>query len=100
VSDDEQVYGDERARALEATLVGLARQLLALEAEGRLLGQAGDLLRLLGDVRSELFHYMVRCTYDTPEIADHRRIVADAVTGEAADWGAGDWHPDDEDDAT
>ena len=98
MSDDEQVYGDARRRALEAQLSALARHLLTLEGEGRLLGQAGDLLRLLGEIRSELFHYMVRCTYDTPEIAEHRRIVADAVTGEAADWGPTDWTPDDEDD--
>jgi hypothetical protein len=29
-------------------------------------------------IRSELFHYEVRSTYDTPEIAESRRIVDDA----------------------
>jgi hypothetical protein len=98
VSDDEQTYGDERARALEGQLVALAARLLDLQKQGLLLRQAGDLLRLLGDARSELFHYLVRCTYDTPEIADSRRIVADAVKGEAADWTPTEWAPDDEDD--
>ena len=98
MSDDEQTYGDERARALEGQLVALAQRLLAAKADGSLLGQAGDLLRLLGDVRSELFHYLVRCTYDTPEVADSRRIVADAVNGETADWAPTEWSPDDEDD--
>ena len=34
--------------------------------------------RLLGDARSELFHYEVRLTYDTPEVAESRRIVEEA----------------------
>jgi hypothetical protein len=33
---------------------------------------------LMGDARSELFHYEVRSTYDTPEVADNRRIVEEA----------------------
>jgi hypothetical protein len=33
---------------------------------------------LMGDARSELFHYEVRLTYDTPEVADNRRIVEEA----------------------
>jgi hypothetical protein len=32
----------------------------------------------MGDARTELFHYEVRSTYDTPEVADSRRIVEDA----------------------
>ena len=32
----------------------------------------------MGDARSELFHYEVRCTYDTPEVAESRRIVDEA----------------------
>ena len=46
--------------------------------QGRLLEEAGELMRLIGDVRSELFHYEVRITYDTPEIAENRRIVREA----------------------
>ena len=33
---------------------------------------------MMGDARSELFHYEVRITYDTPEVADNRRIVEEA----------------------
>src|SRR3989449_5510831 len=36
------------------------------------------LFRSLGNARSELFHYEVRVTYDTPEIAEGRRIVDEA----------------------
>ena len=32
----------------------------------------------MGEARSELFHYEVRITYDTPEIAESRRIVEEA----------------------
>ncbi|MBA2457362.1 MAG: hypothetical protein H0V43_00215 [Gemmatimonadales bacterium] len=32
----------------------------------------------MGDARTELFHYEVRSTYDTPEVADNRRIVEEA----------------------
>jgi hypothetical protein len=32
----------------------------------------------MGDARSELFHYEVRSTYDTPEVAESRRIVEEA----------------------
>ena len=35
-------------------------------------------MRLLGEARSELFHYEVRSTYDTPEVAESRRIVDEA----------------------
>jgi hypothetical protein len=40
---------------------------------------SAELQRLLGEARSELFHYEVRSTYDTPEIAEHRRLVDDAL---------------------
>jgi len=39
----------------------------------------------MGDIRSELFHYEVRQTFDSPEVAEHRRIVEDAARG---------WSPD------
>ena len=32
----------------------------------------------MGDARTELFHYEVRSTYDTPEVAESRRIVEEA----------------------
>ena len=40
---------------------------------------ASELTKLLGEARSELFHYEVRATYDTPEVAESRRIVNDAI---------------------
>jgi hypothetical protein len=43
-----------------------------------LLDAAPELQQLLGDARSELFHYEVRLTYDTPEVAESRRIVEEA----------------------
>src|SRR5439155_1383895 len=65
---------------------------------GRRLGsleRAPELQKLLGNARSELFHYEVRVTYDTPEIAEGRRI-ADEAERRARDAAAG--FDDDEDD--
>lgn len=33
----------------------------------------------MGGVKSELFHYEVRAPYVTPDVADSRRIVTDAI---------------------
>src|SRR5207245_10861627 len=67
MSDDkDQVYGPERAERLVALLRALAERIQELDRAGRLLDAAADLQRLLGNVRSELFHYEVRSTYDTP----------------------------------
>jgi hypothetical protein len=76
--DHEETYDDERARRLEALLREVAAHILKLDGEQRLLAETAELLRLLGEARSELFHYEVRSTYDTPEVADHRRIVSEA----------------------
>jgi hypothetical protein len=92
----EQTYDDGRARNLEALLRALAERITELDGQGRLLEQAGELMRLIGDVRSELFHYEVRVTYDTPEIADHRRIVRDAETPDESKWQKGEWNPDED----
>jgi len=79
MSDDkDQVYGPERAQRLVALLRALAERIQELDRAGRLLEAAPDLQRLLGNVRSELFHYEVRSTYDTPEVAESRRIVEEA----------------------
>ena len=75
----DQTYDDERARTLEQLLRALADHIRHLDAEHRLLANAAELTRLVGDVKSELFHYEVRATYDTPEVAEHRRIVDDAI---------------------
>jgi PAS domain-containing protein len=77
MSNDE-TYGPERAERLVTLLRALAERIRDLDARGRLLDAAPELQRLLGNARSELFHYEVRQTYDTPEIAEHRRIVEEA----------------------
>jgi hypothetical protein len=97
MSDQEQTYGEGRARNLEALLRALAARILELDAQGRLLQHAPQLMKLLGDVRSELFHYEVRATYDTPEVAESRRIVADAQSNPESTWQKTEWSPDEED---
>ena len=96
MSDQEQTYDEGRARNLEAMLRALASHIRALDEQGRLLDEAGDLMRLIGDVRSELFHYEVRVTYDTPEIAESRRIVRDAQQDNEATWRKSEWTPDED----
>src|SRR4051812_23857211 len=96
MAEQEQTYDDGRARNLEALLRALAGRITELDADGKLLAQAGELMRLIGDVRSELFHYEVRVTYDTPEIADHRRIVRDAQKPEDTKWPNSEWKPDED----
>jgi hypothetical protein len=71
----DQVYGDERARRLVALLRAMAARIADLDSDEKLLAAGPELMKLMGDARSELFHYEVRCTYDTPEIAESRRIV-------------------------
>ena len=95
MSDSDQTYDAGRARNLEAMLAALAARIQALHGEGTLLRHAGELMRLLGDVRSELFHYEVRATYDTPEVAESRRVVRDAVDAQAnPTWQPTEWTPD------
>ena len=75
----EEVYGPERAQRLVALLRALAERIQELDRTGRLLDAAPELQQLLGNARSELFHYEVRSTYDTPEVAESRRIVEEAM---------------------
>ena len=86
MADGEQTYGDERARLLEHMLLALAGRIRELAASGELLERAPELMRLVGDVKSELFHYEVRITYDTPEVAENRRIVSDAQRDTDSGW--------------
>ena len=97
----EQTYDEGRARNLEALLRALASRILELDAEGRLLSQAGELMRLIGDAKSELFHYEVRATYDTPEIAESRRIVRDAQATDTdkTKWDRTEWTPDEDEES-
>jgi len=95
MSELEQTYDGARARNLEALLRALARRILELDADGKLLEQAGELTLLTGDVRSELFHYEVRATYDTPEVARHRRLVSEAIKdADQPKWDKSEWTPD------
>src|ERR1044071_6044917 len=81
VAMSDETYGPERAQRLVALLRALAERIQELDRTGRLLDAAPELQKLLGNARSELFHYEVRVTYDTPEIADSRRIVEEAEHG-------------------
>jgi hypothetical protein len=74
----EEVYGDERSEQLQRLLREFAAHIEELDREGRLLADPPTLLRYLGDIRSELFHYEVRSTYDTPEVSRSRQIVEEA----------------------
>jgi hypothetical protein len=78
---NEQVYDDERARRLVELLRGLGARIEALTDDTKLLAAGPELIKLMGDARSELFHYEVRATYDTPEVAESRRIVEEAQLG-------------------
>ena len=77
----DETYDPKRVEQLVEMLRALAQRIMALDAEGRLLGDSSSLLRELGDIRSELFRYEVRHTFDTPETAEHRRIVEEASRG-------------------
>jgi hypothetical protein len=89
--DQDQVYGPERAQRLVTLLRALAQRIQELDAAERLLDAAPELQNLLGNARSELFHYEVRLTYDTPEVAENRRIVEDADRrARELDFGTGD----------
>ena len=74
----DEIYDESRIDALRKMLRGLAERVLELDRAGLLLQHVPELLRRMGDLRSELFHYEVRSTYDTPEIAEHRRLVEEA----------------------
>jgi hypothetical protein len=76
--EHDEVYDDARAERLAEMLRALAERIRELDRNRQLLGGVPELLRLMGDARSEMFHYEVRVTYDTPEIAESRRIVDEA----------------------
>lgn len=92
MGEHDEVYGRERARRLEAQLRELAELIQDLDERGEMLSAAPELLQRMGDLRSELFHYEVRSTYDTPEVAENRRIIDEA--SEPPDF----TNPDEEDD--
>lgn len=96
----DETYDEERARHLESLLRQLAGRIHELDQHGRLLSDSGELMRLIGDVRSELFAYEVRNTFDTPEIAEHRRIVSESLHSETTEWQRTEWTPDEDDPET
>ena len=96
MSEPEQTYDEGRARNLEALLRALAQRIIELDGQGRLLNEVAELMKLTGDIRSELFHYEVRATYDTPEIAESRRIISETKKDEKT-WDKTEWAPDAED---
>ena len=82
--EHDEVYGEARREQLLELLRALAGRIEELDRTGGLLGAVPELLKRLGDLRSELFHYEVRSTYDTPEIAESRRIVDEATRSGSA----------------
>jgi len=92
----EETYDEGRARNLEALLRALAARIHELDGRGGLLEGASELMKLIGDVRSELFHYEVRVTYDTPEIAESRRIVNEAKKENDPKWHTNEWTKDED----
>jgi hypothetical protein len=94
----DQTYDEGRAKNLQALLLALAERIRELNEAGTLLQHAPELTRLIGEVRSELFHYEVRATYDTPEVAENRRIVSEAKQKEESEWQPNEWTPEEEDD--
>ena len=89
----EEVYGPERAQRLVALLRALAERIQELDRTGRLLDAAPELQKLLGNARSELFHYEVRSTYDTPDVAESRRIVSGGRSSPGGSRGARSTRP-------
>src|ERR1051326_8751487 len=75
----EPIYDAERARRLVELLRGLGARIAALKNDVELLSAGPELMKMMGDARSELFHYEGRATYDTPEAAESRRIVEEAL---------------------
>jgi predicted GNAT superfamily acetyltransferase len=80
MAHDDEVYDEGRIEALLGMLRALALRISELDRSERLLHNVPELLRRMGDLRSELFHYEVRSTYDSPETAEHRRLVDEART--------------------
>ena len=79
VDMNDPTYDEEsRKRRLVELLRALSARIRELEGDEQLLAAGPELLRLLGDVRSELFQYEVRVTYDSPEVAESRKIVEEA----------------------
>lgn len=79
MADHEETYDGRRAEQLVASMRALAERIRELDRAGLLLSSVPELQEYLGRIRSELFHYEVRCTYDSPEVAESRRIVREST---------------------
>ena len=76
---EDKVYDErERSERLVILLRALAARIDSLKADQDLLSAGPELMKLMGDARSELFHHEVRSTYDTPQVVDSRRVVEEA----------------------
>lgn len=73
------IYDPRRIEYLVRLLRSLSERIRSLERDEDLLGAGPELMKLMGDARSELFHYEVRCTYETPQQAESRRLVEEAL---------------------
>ena len=49
----DETYGEDRVRRLKALLRDLAGRIRELDEAGKLLGDPGELLQMMGDIRSE-----------------------------------------------
>jgi hypothetical protein len=73
------------AEALREGLLELADIIRRLDEEGELLAAAPELIKIFGDLRSQLFEYEVRHTGmferrdDLPEVLEAQRIVDEAA---------------------
>ncbi len=77
-SMSEPIYDPDRLQKLVELVRALAARIRELDRDDELLAAGPELMKMMGDARSELFHYEVRATYDTPETAEGRRIVEQA----------------------
>ena len=90
----DETYDQGRVRNLEGLLRALSNRIREMDQRGSLLSGTTELMRLVGDVKSELFHYEVRATYDTPEVAESRRIVQDVKRESENTWQTSERYPD------
>ena len=73
-------------KKIREDLLALADAIVRLEEEGSLLEATPELIKIFGDLRSQLFEYEVRVTgrmfpghEDLPEVAEAQRIVHEAA---------------------
>jgi len=74
----EPTYEHDSPARLVALLRAIAERIRDFERDEDLLAAGPELLKMLGDARAELFRYEVRVTYDTPAVAESRRLVEQA----------------------